>query len=73
MSSINNVLSPTDSNVLLSKFKKKALDFPITVRNWAVKEMLINTIQRKRYYLNKKKIAMASRSPQEVQKEAEEI
>ncbi|GES96180.1 hypothetical protein GLOIN_2v1481681 [Rhizophagus clarus] len=47
MSSINNVFSPTDLNVLSSEFKKKAFNFPIIVRDWAVKEMLINTIQRK--------------------------
>ncbi|CAB4413650.1 unnamed protein product [Rhizophagus irregularis] len=28
-------------------FKKKAPDFPITAGDWAVKEMLISTIQRK--------------------------
>ncbi|PKC72453.1 hypothetical protein RhiirA1_452339 [Rhizophagus irregularis] len=29
-------------------FKKKAPDFPVTAGDWAVKEMLISTIQRKR-------------------------
>ncbi|CAB4394223.1 unnamed protein product [Rhizophagus irregularis] len=28
-------------------FKKKAPDFPVTAGDWAVKEMLISTIQRK--------------------------
>ncbi|RGB21900.1 hypothetical protein C1646_777034 [Rhizophagus diaphanus] len=37
-------------------FKKKALDFPPITADWAIKEMLINTIQRKRYYLNKKNL-----------------
>ncbi|GBC34469.2 hypothetical protein GLOIN_2v1480211 [Rhizophagus irregularis DAOM 181602=DAOM 197198] len=36
-------------------FKKKAPDFPITAADWAVKEMLVSTIQNKRYYLKKKK------------------
>ena len=30
------------------QFKKKAIDFPPTAADWAVKEMLVNTIQRKR-------------------------
>ncbi|CAB5358660.1 unnamed protein product [Rhizophagus irregularis] len=50
MSSSNNsntVLSPIDLNVLPSEFKKKAPDFPVTAGDWAVKEMLISTIQRK--------------------------
>ncbi|GBC35779.2 hypothetical protein GLOIN_2v1480211 [Rhizophagus irregularis DAOM 181602=DAOM 197198] len=36
-------------------FKKKAPVFPITAADWAVKEMLVSTIQNKRYYLKKKK------------------
>ncbi|POG69174.1 hypothetical protein GLOIN_2v1480211 [Rhizophagus irregularis DAOM 181602=DAOM 197198] len=54
-------------------FKKKAPDFPVTAGDWAVKEMLISTIQRKRYYLNKKKnrtLPVQEEAAQEVQEEA---
>ncbi|GBC46228.2 hypothetical protein GLOIN_2v1480211 [Rhizophagus irregularis DAOM 181602=DAOM 197198] len=40
---------------IVRSFKKKAPDFPITAADWAVKEMLVSTIQNKRYYLKKKK------------------
>ncbi|CAB5371187.1 unnamed protein product [Rhizophagus irregularis] len=36
-------------------YEKNAPDFPITAADWAVKEMLVSTIQNKRYYLKKKK------------------
>ncbi|UZO13193.1 uncharacterized protein OCT59_004698 [Rhizophagus irregularis] len=39
---------------IVRSFKKKAPDFPITAADWAVKEMLVSTIQNKRYYLKKK-------------------
>ncbi|CAB5388332.1 unnamed protein product [Rhizophagus irregularis] len=41
---------------IVRSFKKKAPDFPITAADWAVKEMLVSTIQNKRYYLKKKKM-----------------
>ncbi|GES77176.1 hypothetical protein GLOIN_2v1480211 [Rhizophagus clarus] len=37
-------------------FKKRAPDFPVTAGDWAVKEMLVSTIQNKRYYLKKRKM-----------------
>ncbi|CAB4425504.1 unnamed protein product [Rhizophagus irregularis] len=40
---------------IVRSFKKKAPDFPIIAADWAVKEMLVSTIQNKRYYLKKKK------------------
>ncbi|UZO09837.1 uncharacterized protein OCT59_030050 [Rhizophagus irregularis] len=40
---------------IVRSFKKKAPVFPITAADWAVKEMLVSTIQNKRYYLKKKK------------------
>ncbi|PKC53237.1 hypothetical protein RhiirA1_543259 [Rhizophagus irregularis] len=32
---------------IVRSFKKKAPDFPITAADWAVKEMLVSTIQNK--------------------------
>ncbi|PKY61196.1 hypothetical protein RhiirA4_485840, partial [Rhizophagus irregularis] len=49
-------------------FKKKAPDFPITAGDWAVKEMLISTIQRK---LQEEAVnEVQEEAAQEVQEEA---
>ncbi|CAB4386988.1 unnamed protein product [Rhizophagus irregularis] len=40
---------------IVRSFKKKAPDFPITAADWAVKEMLVSTIQNKRKLLSEKK------------------
>ncbi|GES90545.1 hypothetical protein GLOIN_2v1480211 [Rhizophagus clarus] len=37
-------------------------DFPVTSEDWAIKDILITTIQNKRYYLKKKKVDLENKS-----------
>ncbi|CAB4395086.1 unnamed protein product [Rhizophagus irregularis] len=47
---------------IVRAFKKKAPDFPVITGDWAIKEMLITTVQNKRYYLKKKKVDLENKS-----------
>ncbi|CAB4389574.1 unnamed protein product [Rhizophagus irregularis] len=45
----------SQKHTITAQIVRSAPDFPITAADWAVKEMLVSTIQNKRYYLKKKK------------------